>query len=47
MGAVQLPDELQHVIEREVAEGRASSPAALVEEAVMRLVDAAHKPWPI
>ena len=39
MGVVQLPDGLQCVIERQVAEGRASSPAAFLEEAVMRLVD--------
>lgn len=38
MGMVQLPDELQRVIERQVAEGRASSPTAFLEEAVMRLV---------
>ncbi len=39
MGAVRLPDELERVIERQVAEGRADSPAAFVEEAVRRLVD--------
>ena len=39
MGAVQLPDELQRVIERQVAEGRAASMAAFLEEAVRRLVD--------
>lgn len=39
MGVVQLPDGLQRVIERQVAEGRASSPTAFLEEAVMRLVD--------
>ena len=39
MGGVQLPDGLQRVIERQVAEGRASSPTAFLEEAVMRLVD--------
>ncbi len=39
MGVVQLPDELQRVIERQVAEGRAASPTAFLEEAVMRLVD--------
>ena len=39
MGVVQLPDELQRVIERQVAEGRATSPTAFLEEAVMRLVD--------
>lgn len=38
MGVVQLPDGLQRVIERQVAEGRASSPTAFLEEAVMRLV---------
>ena len=39
MGVVQLPDELQRMIERAVAEGRAASPIALLEEAVMRLLD--------
>ena len=39
MGVIQLPDELQRVIERQVAEGRAASPAAFLEEAVRRLVD--------
>ena len=39
MGVVQLPDELQRVIERQVADGRATSPAAFLEEAVRRLVD--------
>ena len=39
MGAVQLPDELQRVIERQVAEGRATSPTAFLEEAVRRLID--------
>ena len=39
MGAVRLPDELQRVIERQVAEGRATSPTAFLEEAVMRLID--------
>jgi predicted transcriptional regulator len=42
MGVVQLPDELQRVIERQVAEGRAASPTAFLEEAVMRLVDEAQ-----
>jgi predicted transcriptional regulator len=41
MGVVQLPDELQRVIDRQVAEGRAASPTAFVEEAVMRLVEEA------
>lgn len=39
MGAVQLPDELQREIERQVAEGRAASAAAFLEEAVLRLID--------
>lgn len=42
MGAVQLPDKLQRVIEREVAEGRARSTAAFLEEAVSRLIDDAR-----
>lgn len=41
MGVVQLPDALQQVIERQVAEGRAVSSLAFLEEAVMRLVDEA------
>ena len=40
MSVIQLPDELQRVIERQVAEGRAANPAAFLEEAVRRLVDA-------
>jgi Arc/MetJ-type ribon-helix-helix transcriptional regulator len=40
MGAVQVPDEIQRLIERQVAEGRATSPAAFLEEAVLRLLDA-------
>ena len=39
MGVIQLPDELQRVIERQVAEGRAASSAAFLEEAVRRFVD--------
>ncbi|WP_160299887.1 hypothetical protein [Belnapia sp. F-4-1] len=39
MGVVQLPNELQRVIEQQVAEGRAASPSAFLEEAVMRLAD--------
>lgn len=39
MGAVQLSDELQRAIEREVEEGRASSIAEFVEEAAWRLMD--------
>jgi Arc/MetJ-type ribon-helix-helix transcriptional regulator len=42
MGAVQLPDELQRAIDRQVAEGRAASAAAFVEEAVLRLLDDAR-----
>lgn len=38
MGAIQLPDEVQRVIDQQVAEGRASSPAAFLEEAIMRLI---------
>jgi len=39
MGAVQIPDELERVIERRVAEGRATDMAASVHEAVSRLLD--------
>lgn len=39
MGMVQLPDELQRMVERQVAEGRAASATAFLEEAVMRLID--------
>ena len=39
MGVIQLPDELQRMIERQVAEGRAANPAAFLEEAVRRLVN--------
>ena len=39
MGVIKLPDGLQRVIERQVAEGRASSSTAFLEEAVMRLVE--------
>jgi Arc/MetJ-type ribon-helix-helix transcriptional regulator len=39
MTLLHLPDELQRVIHREVAEGRAASAAAFLEEAVMRLVE--------
>jgi predicted transcriptional regulator len=42
MGAIQLPDELQRVIEQQVAEGRATSPIAFLEAAVLRLVDEHH-----
>lgn len=42
MGLVRLPDEIQRMIERQVAEGRAASPAAFLEEAVMRLVEEAR-----
>lgn len=42
MGAVQLPDALQRLIEQQVAEGRAVSTAAFLEEAVLRLIDAVH-----
>ena len=36
VGVVQLPDELERVIERDVAEGRAGGRVAFLEEAVMR-----------
>ncbi len=39
MGAIQLPDELQRAIERQVEEGRAESVAAFVQAAVTRLID--------
>ncbi len=39
MGALHLPDELQRVIERQVAEGRATSAGAFLEEAVLRLIE--------
>ncbi len=39
MGAVQIPDELERVIERRVAEGQATNLAAFVQEAVSRLLD--------
>jgi Arc/MetJ-type ribon-helix-helix transcriptional regulator len=42
MGMIQLPDELQRLIEREVAEGHAASAAAFLEEAVIRLVQEFH-----
>ncbi|MEO8716358.1 MAG: hypothetical protein ABI369_15235 [Acetobacteraceae bacterium] len=42
MGVIQLPDELQLAIERQVADGRARSAAAFLEEAVLRLIDEAR-----
>ena len=42
MGAVQLPDALQRLIDRQVQQGRASSTLAFVEEAVSRLIDDAQ-----
>jgi len=42
MGAVQVPDEFQRVIERQVEEGRAASAAAFLEEAVRRFIEDAH-----
>jgi Arc/MetJ-type ribon-helix-helix transcriptional regulator len=42
MGVVELPDAVQSMIDREVAEGRAASAAAFVEEAILRLVDSAN-----
>lgn len=40
MGAIQLPDAVQRVIDRQIAEGRATSAEAFLEEAVLRLADA-------
>ncbi len=42
MGAVQISDELVRVIERQVAEGRATNVTAFVQEAVSRLLEDAH-----
>lgn len=42
MGAVQLPDELQDAVDRQVAAGRARSVAAFLEEAVRRLIEEAR-----
>jgi Arc/MetJ-type ribon-helix-helix transcriptional regulator len=39
MGAVQLPDELERAIERQVEQGRAASAAAFLQEAVSRLIE--------
>ena len=39
MGAVQLSDKLERVIEREIAEGRAASPTTFLEKAVLHLMD--------
>jgi Arc/MetJ-type ribon-helix-helix transcriptional regulator len=39
MGAIQLPDDLQRAIDRQVEEGRAASPSAFLQEAVMRLIE--------
>lgn len=42
MGAVQLPEDLQRAIDRQVADGRAADVSAFVEEAVRRLLDEAR-----
>jgi Arc/MetJ-type ribon-helix-helix transcriptional regulator len=42
MGAIQLPDELQRAIDRQVDQGRASSALAFLQEAVSRLIDDAQ-----
>ncbi len=42
MGVIEVTDELQHIIDREVRQGHAASPAALLEEAVLRLVQDTH-----
>jgi Arc/MetJ-type ribon-helix-helix transcriptional regulator len=39
MGAIQLPDELQQAIEQQVEQGRAASPTAFLQEAVLRLIE--------
>jgi Arc/MetJ-type ribon-helix-helix transcriptional regulator len=39
MVTVQLPDDIQRLIEREIAAGHAVSAAAFGEEAVLRLAD--------
>ena len=39
MGAIQISDELEHIIERHVAEGRATNMTAFVQEAVSRLLE--------
>ena len=39
MGAIHLPEQIDRLIEEKVAEGRSSSPAAFVEEAVLRLLE--------
>lgn len=39
MGAVQIPDEFVHVIEQQVAEGRATNVTAFVQEAVSRVLE--------
>lgn len=40
MGAIQLPDAVRRVIDHAIAEGRASSAEAFLEEAVLRLAEA-------
>jgi Arc/MetJ-type ribon-helix-helix transcriptional regulator len=42
MSAVQIPDELVRVIERQVAEGRATNVTAFVQEAVSRFLEDAY-----
>lgn len=39
MGAIQLPDEIEHLVSQQVAKGRAASPAEFLEEAVLRLIE--------
>jgi Arc/MetJ-type ribon-helix-helix transcriptional regulator len=39
MSTIQLPDELQRAIEQQVEQGRATSPAAFLQEAVLRLLE--------
>ena len=39
MGAIQLPDEIERAIERQVEEGRAKSVADFVQAAVTRMIE--------
>jgi predicted transcriptional regulator len=43
MGMIPLSDEVQRLVEREVAAGRASTPTAFVEAAVLRLTEEAQR----
>ena len=39
MGAVQIPDHIKSIIDRQIAEGRVASEAAYLEEAVRRYAE--------